>query len=259
MKLIFCLKTLSSMHAMIFIACSLIAQNEKDVNEKCEVNGDCKSGNCVTVKDGGKVCSDCTQDQLNGFTAVVDEKCKQWDKGILGYSDLVNEFNSKNEVSLVILNVRMEACKACYTARSDREHACWKGGDPGHIKQMDEMKKSMNYLDGLMNEKMRNKLAYNCGPDVFDHTQHDIDENCKDLDNLFEKYGHDDDKQVDCGEISKLLDKCIDCREAWKSMIDECFKNGASDQRMKRYNEVLDMEKITKETLDSKKSKNLCK
>jgi hypothetical protein len=235
-----------------------LGQN-KDINETCETGKDCKSGNCVTTQSGAKKCSDCDQYKLDGLTAKVAEKCKDWDKGVLGYADIKNEFGSKNELSLVLLNMRKDACKACYDARSEREYSCWKGGDPGHITQLEELKKSMNYLDGIIYEKKRDNLAYNCDPGKYADLQEDITDNCKGIDELFAKYGLNDNKEGSCREIEDLLNKCIDCREAWVNLMYNCFNNNGSSERMKRFNEVKDMEKITKETLEAKKSKSLCK
>src|SRR6266849_1738422 len=150
MKSIFCFKASLTTYTLIFLSFSGFGQSQKEVNETCETNNDCQSGNCVTLKSGNKKCSDCAQDKLDDYTRTVDEKCHEWDKGILGYSDLEREFGSKTEVSLVILNYRMDACKACYLARSNREQNCWKGGDPGHEDEMEAMKKAMKYLEGLM-------------------------------------------------------------------------------------------------------------
>jgi hypothetical protein len=236
-----------------------IAQSTKDIFEKCETNNDCKSGNCVTLRTGEKKCSKCSQDELNGLTQKVDENCKMWDQGVLGYNDLRNEFGSKNEVSLISLNYRMQACKSCYDARSNREYKCWDGGDAGHKEQLDKLKESMNYLEGLINEKTRNGLGYNCDPEKYQHMVEDINSNCRDIDQLFEKYGHFEEKEGSCRDLEDLIDKCIDCREAWEDLMNNCFRNGASSERVKRFADIKDMEKIAKETLDKRKSKNLCK
>jgi Novel toxin 16 len=254
MKHLICLAT-----ALLLAGTAVLTAQTKEVNDPCEGDKDCKSGNCVTTKSGEKKCSDCDQSKLRSYTEKVDEKCKDWDKGILGYSDLKNQFGSKTEVSLMLLNMRKEACKGCYDARSERENTCWKGGDPGHKKQMEEMVESMRYIDGVMDEKKRYYLAYKCEPGKYEDLVEDITDNCKGLDELFAKYGLNDNKEGSCREIEDLIDKCIDCREAWTDLVYYCFDNSPSAERTKRFNEVKDMEKIAKETLAEKKSKNLCK
>jgi len=239
---------------------SLLKGQTKETNEICDgTDKDCKSGYCVTTQSGEKKCSDCNQYELDGYTSRVTERCKDQEKGLLGYSDLRNEFGSKNELSLNLLYMRKEACKACYDARSERENKCWKGGDPGHKTQLEELVKAMNYLDGIIDEKKRNNLGYSCEPGRYEDLLEDIDDNCKGIDELFAKYGLNDDKEGSCREIEDLLNKCIDCREAWTDFVYYCFSNSPSAERTKRFNEVKDMEKITKETLEAKKSKGLCK
>ena len=133
-------------------------------------------------------------------------KCKDFDKGIFGYADLEREFGSKNEVSLIQLNYRAKYVKECLEARSNRENTCWDGGDSGHKTQIEDLKKSTNYLQGLIDDKTRNNLAYNCEPDRFDDSQEDIDDNCKEIDDLFAKYGQKDDpgKEVSCSDITNF-------------------------------------------------------
>lgn len=252
-KLAFIIITITTLQDCAF------GQSTKDIFEKCETNNECKTGYCVTLRTGEKKCCKCDQSKLDDMTRKVDENCKMWDKGVLGYSDLKNEFGSKNELSLINLNYRMDACKSCYTARSNREYDCWGGGDQAHKDELEKLKISMNYLEGVINEKTRYYLAYNCDPEKYEHTQDDINSNCRDIDQLFAKYGLFEEKEGSCSELTNLIDKCIDCREAWEDMMNNCFRNGASSERTKRFNEVKDMEKISKETLDKRKSKNLCK
>ena len=258
MKSVFCLNSFLAVLVCLFVL-NTFAYAQKEVLADCESDSDCKSGNCVTLRSGDKKCSNCDQDDLDDYTSVVDNYCKDLDKGLLGYSDLEKEFGSKNEVSLQILHYRHKTCKDCYDARSKRENTCWNGGDDGHKKQMEELVKSMNYLERMISDKSSAKLAYSCEPATFDDIEEDMNENCKELDALFEKYGINNNQEGDCGEIEDLIDQCIDCREAWEYMISNCFKNGASDVRMKRLAEIQDMEKIAKETLAAKKSGNLCK
>lgn len=259
MKRKFHFKSISYIVVFLSFIVKVSAQDQKEVLENCETNADCKSGYCVTLRSGEKKCSNCDQSALEGFSSKVDEYCKDLDKGILGYSDLEREFGSKNDVSLILLNYRLESCKKCYDARSERENKCWNGGDGGHKVQLEELKKSMNYLEGIINEKTRYKLAYNCEVDKFEDLEEDIQDNCEGLDDLFAKYGLNDNKEGPCSEIKNLIDKCIDCREAWEDMMSNCFRNGASDARVKRLNEVQDMEKIAKETLEAKEENKLCK
>ena len=233
---------------------------QKSVNEKCEADADCKSGNCVTVKGGERKCCDCKQKVLDDdFTAVVDAKCKDLDSGILGYKDVEREFGSKNEVSQIVLFTRAEYVAACFDARSAREKTCWAGGDPGHQEQLKELDKARNYLQRLLSEKRSQNLAYNCEPDRYEDTQKDIDNNCRDVDALFAKYGANDGQEVACGDMDNLLDKVIDCREALDSMINDCFRSGAPAARNKRLEDVRLMERTAKDTREAKKTARLCK
>lgn len=243
-----------------FICClSSEALALKDVNESCEADSECQSGHCVTVKvpdeEDQKVCCNCDQDKLAYYTTPVNDNCHNLGKNIFGYNDLP-EPDSKDEVSLIELNYRAKYVKECLGARLSRENECWAGGNPGHKEQIEELKKTTNLLQVLIDEKTSNKLAYNCQRDRFDHIQEDIDHNCKGIDDLFEKYGGKDEagKEVSCNDIDDLVDKCVDCKEALKDMVDTCFSNGAPDVRAKRLNDVRGMEEIAKE-----KKESMCK
>ena len=240
---------------VVFVSLALICMSfeavaQKYVNESCSADSECRSGYCVTTKGGERKCSDCDQTRLENFTRTVDDKCKDIDSGIFGYSDLVRDFGSKNEVSLVVLNYRATYVKACLDARVEREHTCWNDGDSGHRTQIEDLRKALNYLQGLIDEKTRYKLAYNCEPDRFADTQEDIDSNCRDIDDLFARYGMDDGKEVSCSDINNLIEKAIDCREALEYMESNCFRNGAPEARVKRLADVRDMEKIAKAKKD---------
>jgi hypothetical protein len=223
---------------------------QKYVNESCSSDSDCRSSHCVNVKGGDRKCSDCEQSKLDDLTRTVDERCKDFDSGIFGYSDLVREFGSKNEVSLVRLNYRARYVRECLDARTNREHTCWNDGDSGHKTQIEELRKTLNYLQGLIDDKTRYNLGYTCEPDRYEDTQEDIDDNCKGVDSLFEKYGMNDGKEVSCSDINELIQKCMECREALADMIDDCFRNGAPSDRVKRLADMRDMEKIAKEKKD---------
>jgi Novel toxin 16 len=237
----------SGLATLVLALLSANALAAKDVNESCEADADCDSGHCVTVKDGGKKCSDCDQDKLGSLTSGVDEKCKDFDSGIFGYSALEREFGSRNEVSLVQLNYRAKYVKECLDARSNRENTCWDGGDSGHKTQIDELKKTISYLQGLIDDKSRNNLGYNCEPDKYDDLQEDIDDNCEDVDEDFARYGMDDGKETSCSDLDDLIDESIDCREALEDMADNCFRNGAPAARVKRLADVRDIERIANE------------
>lgn len=223
---------------------------QKSVNESCSADSDCRSGHCVTVKGGDRKCSDCDQNKLDDLTRVKESKCENFDRGIFGYNDLKREFDSKNEVSLVKLNYRATYVKECLDARVNREHTCWDDGDSTHRGEIDELRKTLNYLQDLINDKTRNNLGYTCEPDRYEDVQEDIDDNCKEVNSLFEKYGMADGKDVSCSDINNLIDKCGDCREALEDMVNNCFRNGAPSARVKRLEEVRDMEKIAKEKKD---------
>ncbi|HEU4595814.1 MAG TPA: hypothetical protein VFS10_11790 [Pyrinomonadaceae bacterium] len=233
--------------SLAFICLSVGAVSQKEVNESCAADSECRSGYCVTVKSGERKCSACEQYKLDRLTSAVQDKCKDFDSGIFGYDNLVREFGSKNNVSLVVLNYRAKYVKECLDARSERENTCWNGGDRTHKDEIEKLIKTLRYLQGLIDEKTRNNLAYTCEPDRFEDLQEDIDDNCKEVDSLFEKYGRDDSKEVSCSEINSLIDELIDCREALEDMVEDCFRNGAPEERVKRLNAVREMERKAKE------------
>lgn len=232
---------------LALICMSVEAVAQKSVNESCSADSDCRSGHCVTVRGGDRKCSNCEQSKLDDLTRTVDDKCKDFDSGIFGYSALEREFGSRNEVSLVVLNYRAKYVRECLEARTNRENACWDGGDSGHKTQIEELRKTLNYLQGVIDEKTRYNLGYTCEPDKYEDLQEDIDDECKEVDDLFAKYGRDDGKEVSCSDINGLIDKLIDCREALEDMVDDCFRNGAPGARVKRLEEVREMEKKARE------------
>jgi hypothetical protein len=237
-------------------------QSTKSVGEDCEKDGDCSSGHCVTVTVRGStknICCNCDQSQLNGYTDKVTQYCKNQQGGMLAYADVVSEFGSKNELSLVVLNARRTVCEDCLKARNDRESACFGGGDAEHKDEIQKMKDAINYLDGIINEKKRNKLAYYCDEYTYENAMDDVEDNCKEINSLFEKYGMDNTNEVYCSDIYNLIDKCIDCREAYEYLVNNCYKDGLSDEKSKRFQEIKDMEEISKKTYDKRKSEGTCK
>jgi hypothetical protein len=255
-------KTLAAIVLPFIFCIPTFAQSTKNIGEVCESDADCGSKYCVTVtvrNETKKICCNCDQNQLNGYTEKVTQYCKNQQGGMLAYADLKTEFGSKNELSLVMLNVRRTACADCLKARNDRESACFNGGDDEHKGEIQNMKDAIDYIDGIINEKKRNKLAYYCDDYTFENALEDVEDNCKDLNSLFEKYGIDNSNDVYCSDIANLVDKCIDCREAYEYLVNNCFRDGLSDERSKRFQEVKDMEKISKETYDKRRNENRCK
>lgn len=235
------------------------AQSKKRVNETCTNDADCESGYCVKTRDGDYKCSKCDQSTLDRLTDAVEDKCKNKPKGTFAYADLKSEFGSSNEVSLIDLKSRQEACRECLAARVEREGKCWEGGDSGHKRQIDDLKDALNYLDGLINEKTRNKLAYYCDESRYQSYKSTMEYKCRDVTSHFEKYGLYDEKEVYCRDIESLIDQCEDCRDALEDLLSDCFKDGLPEKLDKLYKDVKDMESISKETLSKKKDKGLCK
>ncbi len=234
----------------------------KSVNEPCSGDSDCKSGHCVTVrtKDGEKkLCCDCDKSKLDGYTDKVNEKCKQVEAGEAKITDIKDAIGKNKEVYLVVLNQKLEYWKGCYIARYEREKTCWDYGDDAHKDKLKEANDAQDYITRLIDEKKRDGYGINCDENEFENIQDDIDDNCKGIDELFAKYGLNDKKEGSCRDLEDLIDKCIDCREAWVNIVNTCFRFGVSNERKKRLEEVKDMEKIAKETLEAKKRDNLCK
>jgi hypothetical protein len=228
------MKTKSGLLFLIFLAFASVpfqAIAQKDINEECENDADCQSGHCVTVrrKDGEKkVCSLCDQSQLDDYTSNVTDKCKNLDAGIFGYVDVESEFKSQNEVSLVNLHSRAKYVNDCYDAPSDRENTCFdQKYDDEHQEEMDKLTRALNALNRLIDKKTENKLGYNCEPDKYHDLQEDIKENCEDIDKLFEKYAMHEG-EVSCSDLSALTLKLVDCRQAFKEMVDDP-KNAPND------------------------------
>lgn len=259
---------ISSLFLFQLLCINVYAQGSKQINENCANDADCASGlYCVTVTiDGNKTtrCSKCNQSSLDSYTAEVDAKCKNRGKGMLAFSDLKSEFGSKNEVSLMELKSRQEACKECLYARTKREGECWNGGDAGHLTQINDLKDAINYLDGLINEKTRNKLAYYCDDSNYDSYKSKVQDECKDVKSLFDKYGSYKAEQRDCREIESLIADCKSCKEALDNFKYYCFKDGLPEKLLRDlgfivYKDVEDMITISTETLNKTKSDGFCK
>lgn len=261
-------KTIYVFLLMLLITDNTYAQGTKQINEECTADADCASGlYCVKVNINGSAttrCCKCNQYALDGYTAEVDAKCKNRGKGMLGFSDLKSEFGSKNEVSLMELKSREEACKECLYARTKRESECWNGGDAGHLTQINDLKDAINYLDGIINEKTRNKLAYYCDDSNYDNYKRKTQDYCKDVKSMFDKNGLYKEEPVNCSDIETLISNCKSCKEALDNLKYYCFKDGLPEKLIKDlgfidYKDVEDMITISTETLNKSKSNSLCK
>lgn len=175
----------------------------------------------------------CTQSTLDGYTADVDARCKNRGKGMLGFSDLKSEFGSKNEVSLIELKSRAAACKECLYVRTKRESECWNGGDAWHLTQINDLKDVINYLDGVINEKTRNKLAYYCDDSNYDNYKNKTQNSCRGIKSMFEKYGLYKEEPVDCSNIRNLISSCKSCKEVLDNLKYYCFKDGLPEKLIK--------------------------
>jgi hypothetical protein len=235
------------------------AQSKKDINQSCSDDKECESGHCVKTEDGEWKCCDCDQEKLDRLTAVKHDKCDNKSKGDLAYSDLTREFTKENELSLQRLNERRDMCRECLAARLDRENTCWDGGDPTHKDEIEKMKTATRYLDDVIDYQQRNKLGYSCSKDRYEDLVEEIDDECDEVDALFKRYVYDNPSDVYCSDIQKVLDECEDCREAWDNLKGDCYGDGMSDKRQKRFEEVKTMETLAKETLEKRKSDGTCK
>ncbi len=251
----------------LYFTMSIYSQSTKSIGERCEKDDDCSSGHCVTVTVKGEtktICCNCDQNQLNGYTEKVTQYCKNQQGGMLAYKDIKDEldsrFDSKKEVSLVMLNVRRTACQECLKARNDRESSCFNGGtDDEHKDEIQKMKDAIDYIELLIKVKKEAKLAYYCDDYTYENAMDDVEDNCKDITSLFEKYGVDNSNEIYCSDMANLVDKCIDCREAYEYLVNNCYRDGLSEELSKRFQEVKDMEKIAKETYEKRKNEGRCK
>jgi len=204
-------------------------------------------------------CCDCDQGKLDTYTAIKKEKCDNKSKGDLAYSDLIREFSKENELSLQRLNERRDMCRECLEARLNRENTCWDGGDATHRDEIEKMKTATGYLDDIIDYQKRNKLGYSCSEDTYERAVDEIEDECDEVDGLFKRYVYDNPSDVYCSDIQKVIDECEDCREAWEDLKDDCYRDGMTEKREKRFAEVKTMENLAKEELDKRKSAGTCK
>lgn len=233
----------------------------KSTHEACTADAECKSGYCVTLKDGNKKCSTCSQSDLNGYTGKVDESCKNKSGGVLAFSDVKQEFanDTERDVNYNALSERLAACKSCLSARETREDKCWEDGDAGHRDQISNMKEAVYYLEQVMDTKKSRKLAYYCDDGKYKDTVEDIRDNCDRVDDGFKKYVSDNPTELSCSDLSDVVGDLVDCRETYDSLRSDCFKDGFSDPIAKRSDRVREMERVSKETLDKRKGAGTCR
>lgn len=231
---------------------SLIAQDKK-INEKCATAIECDSDYCVEVKDTNgsrkKVCSDCSQSSLNSYSSKVNTYCKGIGSGWKPSTS--PEYKSSkaqdDRVRAGVFDEMIDKIKKCKTARTNREKACFNGGDGTHADKIREMERSLSSIASLKSRMIGLKQVFHCDRSAYDSKLNTFNSKCNGLnfssiDSALDGMERDikDKKEVDCDDLEDYRDDCQRCLDAAEDLLRTGFQNSSSKFPSK-YKDVMEM------------------
>lgn len=256
-------------------ATALQAQSTAGINEACGPNKLCSSGlYCVKVEPDDEtqydyVCCECDQNELKGYTDKKKECCKpELTSGIDKNPGFYDAKASDGRVEVVAFDKIMENIKKCQEARLTREKECWGGGNPGHIRAIDQLKeqnanigsekrdwiddKKVFYTTKSSYESALSNFKYKCS---LSRTE-DIEDDLEDMQDDFE-----DKKAIDCDDLEDFIDECQKCQDAAADFLDDCFNDDLDNMPEEYFKMSYDSENVwkqAKDLLSKVKSESLC-
>jgi hypothetical protein len=246
-----------------------VADEFKKVNEQCHQMA-CESGlYCVELKDGQKKCSTCDQIKLNRYSSEVDTSCKTFREGWTPETseDYKQALASDGRVLVDVYDKMLSSGKQCKKARTERESECWKGGDPDHIKALDQVSRSIERIAEHKNKMVGEKRVYYGSTSNYlsylstfkskcDLKFPDINQKLDILNNLQNK-----GEKVSCSDIETASNTCERCYNSSKDLLNFGFSNSSSKfpgEYEETYKKAEGTWKKAQELLSTVKGKNLC-
>ena len=219
---------------------SLSAQT-KEVNQDCTDDDDCKSGTCLTLESGDKVCGTCSQSTFNSLKRAKTSACggfnSRWTPKTS--EEYQGSEASDGRVSRESFDRMTDKAKGCKNAREKLSETCFKNGERwdkyDHEGQVEQIENSIDKIERLMTDKIRAKEVYYCSKSTYDSRLRTYESKCERLDTRRIKDqledmldDMEDGKKVDCDDIEDWAEDCEECYEAAKDLYDDCFKRSSS-------------------------------
>ncbi len=251
------MKTIKIFPLFLIVLCSTFyhavqAQN-KDVNEPCTNDSDCRSGKCLELRNGKKVCGTCTQDRLVTLSNQVDKACKDEDK-------VPPSASNQGDISMDLIEKQIEICKECIVARKEVLHDCFYGNpDKDHVDQVVEWEGILNNNIKLKNEKASSRNAYYGTKSDYEAYLRNIDSNCN---KNFQQARDDAERRKQekggCSDLESWIKSCEDCVYQWEEFKKNSFRGQMSGKREEELGKHRSNLRGLQEVLNYKKSNNLC-
>lgn len=216
-----------------------VAAQSQNVNEPCADEKACKSGICLELRSGNKVCGTCSQSTFNSLAPKVDEHCKAFQDGWRAEKApeyIASEVDGRVQVE--VYDEMLEKAKACKQARVTLQSECFKGGEAydkyDHAGQIKSIETSIDDLAAHKQKMIYDKRVYYCSKSTYEGALRQFDSKCSlDLNQVKQKldamkYDFNKGEKIDCDALEDLEEDCDDCAAAARDLINYGFKNSSS-------------------------------
>lgn len=231
--------------------------NAQKVREEC-VKESCDAGlHCVDVKIRGtmmKLCSECTQSELNSETANVNTKCKYFEDGQSfklpknpKYLDAISKADSDTpRVPHGIYDEILDDMYECKTARKRRDDKCWDGGNSGHIQQVTDLTNAQRDIaDTKAKDYTENRIFY-CSESSYSSAMSAYKAKCDKINTatITNAIGTMETElnrgnKIDCATLKKYISDCKECQEKANELIRTAF-DGSTGKTPKKIQTKMD-------------------
>ena len=226
-----------------FLICLLLtnAMAQKEVNQSCTNDDECKSKICLKLRDGHtKKCGTCEQEVFDDLAPKVDENCKSIGQGWTPRGSTKYQ-ESKADDGRVYYNIfedLLVKAEDCRNARLKLMKECFGGGDDKHKKELGYVEDAIENVFKQAKNHSNAKNYYYCSKSDYNNKLRSFRDKCPRVfgedRNKFAEIDQDLNiknneliagKKVDCDRIEDYMEDCEECFEAAEELLDDGFEN----------------------------------